>query len=51
MTGAATENTERRLVLTADDFGYDRDSDALITQLLAEGAVTATTVIAPSLIR
>ena len=49
MTGAATENTGRRLVLTADDFGYDRDSDALITQLLAEGAVTATTVIAPSL--
>lgn len=48
MSGQGSSDSGRRLVLTADDFGYDRASDALILELLAEGAVTATTVIAPS---
>jgi len=38
--------TARRLVLTADDFGYDRDSAALVLDLIDKGALTATTVLA-----
>jgi hypothetical protein len=40
--------TRRRVVLTADDFGYDRASGELVLELLRERAVTATTVIAAS---
>lgn len=38
--------TGRRLVLTADDFGYDPDSAALVAGLLRHGRVSATTALA-----